>query len=321
MSGRRVSGARRRPRAAVRSGSAPLLPQRQGGRLGVGLLVPLHDAVLPLQLRELPLELLCARGKHGHNRNAWSASARIRARSGTAQHRSTTVGRGGRGAPSRCAISGPGLAPLDGRQATARSLGALWGAPTSYSRLARNDTGIPRDDRSIFVMRGKRRTSFAQHQPAPAPKPKASELPAASPRCGCSRPFCSRLPCRPQSQSRPTARTRFVHASVWMEEREGEREKRCQQFTVHSNHPQRCLLSVACFRVQRAVAWIIRGQTRSKTGMVSSGALTILVTPPTTTSVGSKRFFQLAPLGNTTLRFVAPCVVTGATRYFGPSVY
>ena len=114
------------------------------------------------------------------------------------------------------------------------------------------------------------------------------------------------------------------HASVCVRERGvggGGRERRGQQFAVHSNHSRRCLLSVACFGVQRAVAWIIRGQTRSKTGMVSSGALTILVTPPTTTSLGSKRFFQLAPLGNTTLRFVAPCVVTGATRYFGPSVY
>ena len=40
---------------------APLFPEREGGRLGVRLLVPLHDPVLALQLRELPLELLCGR--------------------------------------------------------------------------------------------------------------------------------------------------------------------------------------------------------------------------------------------------------------------
>jgi hypothetical protein len=62
-------------------------------------------------------------------------------------------------------------------------------------------------------------------------------------------------------------------------------------------------------------------QTRSKTGIVSSGALTSFVTPPTTMSVGSKIFFQDAPLGKTIVRLVAPCVVTGATRYLGPRTY
>jgi hypothetical protein len=56
-------------------------------------------------------------------------------------------------------------------------------------------------------------------------------------------------------------------------------------------------------------------QTRSKTGMISSGAFTSLVTPPVTMSVSSKRFFQDAPLGKTTVREVAFWVVTGATRY------
>ena len=37
----------------------PLLPQRERGRLGVRLLVALHDAVLALQLGELRLHALC----------------------------------------------------------------------------------------------------------------------------------------------------------------------------------------------------------------------------------------------------------------------
>ncbi len=53
--------------------------------------------------------------------------------------------------------------------------------------------------------------------------------------------------------------------------------------------------------------------------MMARGASTTIVTPPTTTSEAFHTDVQVAPAGNTTLRCVVFCVVTGATRKSGPS--